>query len=476
MKYLLIPSRHIMYSKEQYEALQAYLAANTYDCVIFAITSYNLNNCKYSPVNIYHRISLVNSLIYALQEKNTFTYRIHIVPHFNHMSEYTSAIIKYTNYDLQLDLSQNNTDVFAFGKYLGEEFRSVGYTTYSIDSVDHVQLFKELFVNNNQAYFDQHIAPCSKRVIDNQTEILVQAKKIWLDTILQEKGSITDTRNYQVYTESMSNTAMIELKYNDIKEYVVEGKIVDEGCADAALFIPIAKQFPDSDLIGVDISNDFIARANERIREGYFGNSFVTILQANLLNTIFEDNSINTVICNSTMHEIWSYNNKKESLASYLKLKHQQLVPGGRLLIRDVVGPEDPTAIVYMRSVHDDNALFKTFMQDFKHVRVEDVFEECEIDGAMYIQANYKIISEYLLHKDYRENWKSEMNEEFCHLNVQAWKDLLKEHGFNCITSKAYRSEWIVKNRFENQILLLNEKYEKIEYPYTNIVVVGEKQ
>ena len=359
MQYLLIPSRHIIYSKEQYRLLAEHLRNNTYEYIIFAITSYNLNNCKYSPIHIHHRITMVNSLIYKLQEEFSFSYKIETIPHFNQADNYADTILKYLNYNLAIDLNKNTTEIFCYGAHLGKKFTDAGYTTHTKIALDHVGLFRELFSNDNQTFFHENISDSSRRVLDNQQEVMIAAKKIWLDKVLQEKGGITDTRNYHTYTHDMSNEKIIDLKYGDIKEYLVEGKIVDEGCADAALFIPIAKHFPDSDLIGVDISNDFIARANERIREGYYGNSFVNIIQANLLDKIFEDNFVNTVICNSTMHEIWSYNKKEESLRSYLQLKYDQLVDGGRLIVRDVIGPEDSTRTVYMRSMHDNNELFK---------------------------------------------------------------------------------------------------------------------
>ncbi len=476
MRYLLIPSRHVIYSKEQEQALREHLQDHVYDYVVFAITSYNLNNCKYSPVSIFHRINMVDSLIYTLQEDKAFAYKIQVIPHFSQSDDFPHKVVEYCNYHLPIMLTKENTDIFTFGSYVGDIFTRDGWRVTVRMGVDHLLLFKELFVHNNQQFFDENISISSKRVVMSQDEILLTAKKIWLDSLLKEYGSISATRNYHTYTEDMSNVSAITAKYNDIKEFIVEGKIVDEGCADAALFIPIAKDFPDSDLIGVDISNEFIARVEERIREGYFGDSFVTVLQANLMAPIFKDPVANTIICNSTMHEIWSYNNKEASLREYLSYKYDQLLPGGRLLIRDVVGPENPHAIWYMRDASDNNARFKKFVHDFAHVRDEDAYEICVHEGVEYIKANSKIISEYLLHKDYINNWDSEMKEEFCHLNGTSWGKLLEDTSFSVVACKPYTSEWIKEHRFSPSIILLNESLESIDYPHTNIVVVGEKK
>lgn len=475
MKQLLIPSRHIIYSKEQYALLRDHLSVHHYDCLVFIVTSSNLNNCKYSPVALHHRIMMVDNLIFQLQKEFTFTYKIVCLPHYHQIESFVERVIKTINLELDISISRETSEVFALGSYIGELFSKAGYETFVRTGIDHIKLFKELFENNNKEYFYNEISTASLTVLDNQTEILKHAKKIWLDTILKEKGSITESRNYNTYTIDMSNTAMIEVKYNDIKKYIVEGKITDEGCADAALFAPIARDFPDSDLLGVDISNDFIARANENIRRGLFGGSFVSIIQANLMEPLFEESTINTTICNSTMHEVWSYNNKQESVDAYLSLKYNQLKEGGRVLIRDVIGPKNKNSIVYIRSLEDNNEHFKKFVQDFKHVRNEDFIEEIYHDGKLYHKTTYKLAGEYLLHKDYRDNWDSEVFEEFCYFDVDDWRNILLSHQFKIVTIESYQSSWILENRYKGKLELLDESMNIISFPDTNVIVVAEK-
>src|SRR5262249_40225593 len=109
---------------------------------------------------------------------------------------------------------------------------------------------------------------------------------------------------------------------------------------DGALLVRIAKDFPDSDLIGIEITREFLAEARERVRRGEFGHSFIFLYQRNLTRKIFDDASVNTTICNSTTHEIWSYGGGDATLRAYLRYKFAQLRPDGALVIRDVVGPE----------------------------------------------------------------------------------------------------------------------------------------
>jgi hypothetical protein len=476
MKQLIIPSRHIIYSKEQYEALKTHLAEHQYEKLIFVVTSSNLNNCKYSPIALSYRIMMIMSLVFELKKQFSFSYSIVCLPHYNQIENFVDKIIKTITFEYHQDVSKETTEVFCFGAYIGKLFEDSGYVTYTKTAVDHIVLFRELFEKENTTFFYDAISDPSKEVLSNQEEILVHAKNIWRDKILKEMGSITDTRNYMTYAAEMSNKDMIEVKYKDIKEYVVEGKISDEGCADAMLFVPIARDFPDSDLIGVDISNDFIARANENIRRGLFGDSFVSIKQMNLIDTLFDDGTINTTICNSTLHEIWSYNKKRTSVDEYLALKYKQLTPGGRVLIRDVIGPEDKNKKVLLRSLEDENNKhFLKFIRDFKHVRDEDTVEEVSHNGVLYHKTTLKLAGEYLLHKDYTNNWDSEVQEEFCHFSVNDWREVLLAQNFKITAIESYGSEWIYTNRYNGKVELLDEEMRPLPFPHTNVVIVAEK-
>ena len=113
--------------------------------------------------------------------------------------------------------------------------------------------------------------------------------RLWRDPLLNEEGSLTEDRDYASYAYGMSNPLIINLKYQDLKATIVPGKIVDEGCADRALLAVIARDFPDSDLIGIDIAAEFIVRCHERQRAGGFGGSFVFFHQCNITQPIFEE-------------------------------------------------------------------------------------------------------------------------------------------------------------------------------------------
>jgi hypothetical protein len=314
--------------------------------------------------------------------------------------------------------------------------------------------------------------------------------------------------------------SIIDLKYQEIKQAIRPGRIVDEGCSDGGLLAKIARDFPDSDFIGIDIAAEFIARCLERQRAGEFGGAFVHFHQRNLLEPIFEPGSIDTTICNSTLHELWSYGDRADTLTAYFAEKHRQTRKGGRLVIRDVVGFPEKDETIWMWLAEDDGAngnpfeefasppvqakflaglstraRFVRFARDFlaemrakgkRGPETELQYEFRTHEGKEYAVLRFKDAVEFLTKKDYTDNWKSEMNEEFAFWSFDEWKQAIAQAGFQVVEnpnapetgSRAYRSEWRVKHHFEGKVAFFRPEGDQlvpVDFPVTNMVLIGEK-
>jgi hypothetical protein len=238
------------------------------------------------------------------------------------------------------------------------------------------------------------------------------------------------------------------------------------------------------------------------------------------MDKIFEPNSIDTTICNSTLHELWSYGNQEETVRTYLQNKFEQTRVGGRLVIRDVVGPENKDQEVYMlcnktdgsnenieMKINDTKKLaahlkglstyakFVRFSQDYladmresgkRGTETQVKYRIENIDGNEYIVLKLKDAVEFMTKKDYVDNWNSELNEEFAFWSFSEWKDALTTAGFKIIEdpnqadkiSRVYTSEWIAKNSFKEKVELYTKTekgLQRMDYPVTNMVLAGEK-
>ena len=325
-------------------------------------------------------------------------------------------------------------------------------------------------------------------------------------------------RNYSTYAQGMGHQAILDLKYRDIKDAIVGGKIADEGCADGALLVPIARDFPDADLIGIEITGEFMARCRERLRAGEYGGTYVHFHQRNITEPLFEPSSVDTVICNSTTHELWSYGRQADTLRAYLREKARQLRPRGRIIIRDVCGPEGKAEDVWLWCNDADGgtlpagsewtgkaaelaklstaARFERFAAEYlRDLRTQGRrgpetalrYRTETRTGKRYYVLPLAAAMEFLTKKDYVDNWDSELNEDFTFWNFAEWKAELVAAGFRILEnpnaphplSRAYANPWMIQHRFEGKAELVRphgDALEKLPWPVTNMVLVGERE
>ena len=543
MAKILIPGRHLITTEFMVSYLESLLEnglSNTsvlgewkgdseIDHVIIPITSANQRGSRYNPVPLYARVIGLERTMAPFRASHNLRVSFIPVPHINHSKNFSAVTLKYVEAHLSELITPEDSLIWCSTKPVYEQYQALGFSILPAEWDAEKELYQALAPNDILSALAQAgeahkaipeyalLSEASKTLWQDMPEIPEHIIRLWNDPLLTDSGSLTEERNYATYSIGMSHTALMDIKFNDIKDAVLEGKIVDEGCADGALMVRLAETFPDSDIIGLDITGEFISRVEERQRAGEFGKSFVYAYQRNLLQPVFSNNSVDTVICNSTLHELWSYGEQAKSVRNYLRYKHKQLTPGGRLVIRDVVGPETKDRVVYMKlntldgetfEKDDDRILstspgqlstasrFYRFVDDYLRELSETgrrtdnykvLYTQEEVQGILYIKLALKDAVEFLLTKDYTDNWDSEMNEEFTFWDITQWKQELQKVGFVVVNddaaepkySKAYANEWIIKNRYQPSATLwvMSESGKLTEYPYpaTNMVLVGEK-
>jgi hypothetical protein len=255
------------------------------------------------------------------------------------------------------------------------------------------------------------------------------------------------------------------------------------------------------------LAREMLTRCHARLAAGQYGEAFVHFHQRNLVEAIFRDNSVSTTICNSTAHELFSYCDGVATLDQYLGLKFKQLRVGGRLLIRDVVGPSNKHATRTVRLCASDGAndvdalladkadraesklrrlstaaRFRVFVSDF--VAVAHAAESAPAlvaasESEAVWRMSARLASEFRAHVDYLESWASEVQEQFAFFSFDDWTALLERHGFAVVrpASRAYCSEWLAKNRFANRVTIEGDGAEASgeDAMPTNVVLVAEK-
>ena len=531
MTILLFPGRHLLQTtfQEQYlrSIVQTPLAALNFlpgpqlqvsspiDTVAFAITSANHQFTRYNPIPFHIRAIGVDRFASDFATDFDINYRIFGIPHYAPSPRFATTMIKEIAEQTEgdLTLTPHNAVVLTSTMPIATMFQKLGFAILPAEAAETPmpatpQHLLAAIMEAGQDWHDKpqlrtQVSPITIALWRDFPEVPRRVMRLWDDPVLTDDGSLTTTRNYSTYAQAMSNEAIIDLKYDDIRQYILPGRIVDEGCADGALLVRAAHDFPDSDLIGIEITGELIARCLERQRAGEFGEAFVHFHQRNITEPVFQPGTIHTTICNSTLHELWSYNDRANTVNAYLHEKYRQTAPGGRLLIRDVVGPDNPDDIVHLWLDAQDgvawnpaapttdiaslstNARFVRFAQDFLPQRRDQTdsnpvpFELESIDGRNYIVTTLRLAVEYIAKKDYLDNWASEMHEEFAFWNFADWKAALRNAGFNVRqTSHVYTNEWIVQNRWQGSVEIFRRQDNRLiplPFPPTTVILVGEK-
>lgn len=481
--------------------------------VIFAVTSANHANSRYNPVPFHYRAIGIDLFARTVLAPLGARWSIVPIPHMPPTDRFALRVIAYARmeYGVGSDISPENTLVLCSTFPLIAQFRTAGYEVATAEYDESAGGYK---APTPQSILSEHAAHMSqwceteefRSVVSQSTsdlwhtypKIARKIERLWNESLLTEHGDITETRDYGTYSFSMSRSDVIDRKYEDIKAGIVPGVIVDEGCADGALLTKVAKEFPDSDLVGIEITREFLAEAHERQRRGEFGSSFVSFHQRNLARKIFDDSSVDTTICNSTTHEIWSYGGGDPTLRQYLIDKYAQLKEGGALVIRDVIGPEQGDEMMYAWFNDTDGATltpeeavqadahtlstrgrFYKFAKEFFNGRGVQ-YSEDTIDGRHLICASRKDIADFLGKKNYIDNWESELHESFTHWSFSRWKEELERAGFtlDSALSYAYTNDWIAEHHFKGTAELfakIGDKLTSEGWPPTNVILVARK-
>ena len=194
---------------------------------------------------------------------------------------------------------------------------------------------------------------------------------------------------------------------------------------------------------------------------------------------------MHTIHTSSLTHEIYSYVPEGcvdahatglQQLREFIRRRYEELLPGGVWVNRDVVGPEHPERLVWLAC--SDRERFLKFAADYRRREGEMVeFAEVEDGGRRMFQLGLGDAWEFATKKDYLENWESEMHERFCFWSQQDWERELEQVGFRVSpVSRCYLNPWIVENRLEGQIELIDPgSGTPLAFPPTTTILVAEK-
>ena len=269
--------------------------------------------------------------------------------------------------------------------------------------------------------------------------------------------------------------------------FPVRGRIADMGSGSGRGTFDLASLYDGLELIGVDINPVSVERAGEK-----FQRPNLSYVVGDISQMVFPANSLDGILNSSVLHHVTSFNNFDVArVLTTLDNQVAQLKPGGVIIIRDFVIPDGPDE-VFLDLPNTDGAasgdkrelstaaLFAVFTREWRSsVNPSGPFRfessPSPRDGFVRFQLSLRAAAEFVLRKDYRADWDTEVLEEYTYLNQAQFEAAFRARGLRVVTSRPLWNPWIVRNRFENKFYLSDLNNEPLPFPPTNYLIVGEK-
>ena len=270
--------------------------------------------------------------------------------------------------------------------------------------------------------------------------------------------------------------------------FPTEGRIADMGSGSGRGTFDLACLYPGLELVGVDIN----PRSVERSRETYQRANLRYEL-GDIADAVFPEGSLDGVLDSSVLHHVTSFNDfSLARLQTCLRNQVAALRTGGVLIIRDFVVPDGPERVLLDLPEHDARdgdteiqrlstvQLFERFAAGFRSSvhragGVPFVPMAAPRPGVARYELALRDAAEFILRKDYRADWDTELLEEYTYYSQAQFEASLRALGLRVLTSVPIHNPWIVQHRYRGQVALWDHAGRELPFPPTNYFVVGEK-
>jgi len=264
-----------------------------------------------------------------------------------------------------------------------------------------------------------------------------------------------------------------------ILDYIVGKNILDVGPGGGALMDLILDNNPNLKVSGIDISENVINTLNEKKKNE---NKSWTVIKGDALNLdkYLENNSMDTIIYSSIIHELYSYidyNGKKfnhDTIIKTLKTAYNVLKKKGRIIIRDgiMTEPKDIYRIIEFNNI-EDLKILDAYCHDFKGRKV--TYEKIDHNKVKMLVND---AMEFLYTYTWGPNsYALEVHEQFGYYTPSEYIDMIKENLPNCkiIECNSFLQPGYEENLL-NKISIYDDNMNIVKLPNSTCIIVIEKE
>ena len=299
----------------------------------------------------------------------------------------------------------------------------------------------------------------------------------------QDRGA---QASYEAYFAGMDSSMQQKVALTTA-HFPVRGRIADMGSGSGRGTFDLASLYHGLELVGVDINPISVQRAAEKFRRPNL--SYVV---GDISEMVFPKASLDGILDSSVLHHVTSFNNfDVNRVFATFDNQVAQLKPGGVIIIRDFVIPDGPEYVFLDLPANNGKdsgtikelstaALFRVFAKQWRssinpNSEVSFIQGRSPYEGFVRFEVTLRVATEFVLRKDYRADWDTEVLEEYTYLTQQEFQTAFRSRGLRIVTSRPLWNPWIVENRFQGKFHLSNLEQDRLPFPPTNYLIVGEK-
>ena len=296
-----------------------------------------------------------------------------------------------------------------------------------------------------------------------------------------------DADAYQRYFAGMD--ASMDQKAGFLSAHLLTdpcARILDLGCGSGALSARMAALAPNARVTGIDIDAGTIAQAAAAHTlpnlDFAVGDAAAAWAPAD------------AVVSCSLLHHVYTYAPRpydEAAAEAALRAHVASLRRGGLLVLRDFCRDSAPeeTCLLDLSDQpgtdgRADGRSDAALLRDFA-VRARPLdplgsgfpLEELGTPepGWCRFRLHRHWSAEFLLRKDYREDWEAELREEYAFWPLHRFAAVVEQAGARVIHAATIRNPWVVRNRFEGRARRMDERHRPLPWPPTNMVLVAQR-
>jgi SAM-dependent methyltransferase len=288
---------------------------------------------------------------------------------------------------------------------------------------------------------------------------------------------------YERYLAGM-DTSMRQKVALTAAHLLAQGTVADMGMGSGAGSFALASLYPSLDVVGVDVNPTMVELAREKYRLPNL--SFVT---GDIATECFPAASLDGIFDSSVLHHVTTFTGYDYDAAERaLEAQVRQLRTHGTLIVRDFLDPGSGAVVLELPARDGDDSeeprtcstasLFVRFAREFRKLDAAPgfAFEELEPrDGVRRFRIPLKLAAEFVLRKDYRADWDTEVLEEYTYFTQARFEAIYARLGLRLLASTPLWNPWIVRHRYEGKFVLRDAAGDEVEPPPTNYLIAGEK-